>query len=503
MPNWEGRNSPDKYGRFNERAHYMNGYEELVDHNTDWQVLHNSCAQVHSLIDPFPGKMDLEKLGRSLDRVTTWFQINSLCTSFKQMPTILSQWIVDSGASIHFTGNESDFLDLIMFPIDGRPPASTANGSASVHGYGAIFVKNTVTHNGKKSTNNMRLYPVYYMPGTTIRLMSMGQILQGNIHLEGDDKSLIFIGKDTEQTLIEAFPNPLQSETIYWVNSKIISGKELITHTSMHADDYNLWHRRLGHPSDQVLSKVRDNTSNFPFKFHIPRESPICSGCTKGKMHSRTFPENVKRATKPFERIHTDLKEYPVLSYYKSKWYISFVDDCTSHSWIMMLKKKSDAFPVTKQFLAMVKTQYGQIVKELMSDYGGEYVDDNFINYLKDQGIKIQRSVPYMHQINGRVERFNRTLNDKAQAMRQQACLPNSWWEFCVLHANYIYNHTPMRRLNWKTPSEAIDKEKPDLSHLRILGCGAYVFIPEEVRKNKLSPKSKLFSLDIMVTNLI
>jgi len=69
------------------------------------------------------------------------------------------------------------------------------------------------------------------------------------------------------------------------------------------------------------------------------------------------------------------------------------------------------------------------------------------------------------------------------------------------LHANYVYNRTPMRRLNWKTPSEAIDKEKPDLSHLRILGCGAYVFIPEEVRKNKLSPKSEL--MDIVVTTLI
>ena len=61
------------------------------------------------------------------------------------MPTILSQWIVDSGALIHFTGNESDFSDLIMFPIDGRPPVSTANRSASVHGYRAIFVKNMVT----------------------------------------------------------------------------------------------------------------------------------------------------------------------------------------------------------------------------------------------------------------------------------------------------------------------------------------------------------------------
>jgi len=49
-----------------------------------------------------------------------------------------------------------------------------------------------------------------------------------------------------------------------------------------------------------------------------------------------------------------------------------------------------------------------------------------------------------------------------------------------------------MRRLEWKSPSEQLHKDKPDLSHLRILGCGAYVFIPKDVRKNKLSPKSEL-----------
>jgi len=88
--------------------------------------------------------------------------------------------------------------------------------------------------------------------------------------------------------------------------------------------------------------------------------------------------------------------------------------------------------------------------------------------------------------------RRHRTLNDKAESMRQQACLPNSWWEFCVLHGNYVYNRTPMRRLDWITPSESLFKEKPNLQHLRIIGCGAYVFIPKEVRKNKLSPKSEL-----------
>jgi len=44
------------------------------------------------------------------------------------------------------------------------------------------------------------------------------------------------------------------------------------------------------------------------------------------------------------------------------------------------------------------------------------------------------------------------------------------YWEFSVLHVNYLYNHTPVQCLNWKIPKEYLDKVKPDLSHLCILG---------------------------------
>ena len=36
--------------------------------------------------------------------------------------------------------------------------------------------------------------------------------------------------------------------------------------------------------------------------------------------------------------------------------------------------------------------------------------------------------------------------------------------------------------------------QKPIIDHLRVFGCGAYVFIPTEVRKNKLSPKSEMMT---------
>ena len=49
-----------------------------------------------------------------------------------------------------------------------------------------------------------------------------------------------------------------------------------------------------------------------------------------------------------------------------------------------------------------------------------------------------------------------------------------------------------MSRLNWQTPFALLNNEIPDITHLRVFGCGAYVHIPESRRVNKLSPKSEL-----------
>jgi len=49
-------------------------------------------------------------------------------------------------------------------------------------------------------------------------------------------------------------------------------------------------------------------------------------------------------------------------------------------------------------------------------------------------------------------------------------------------------------RLSWLTPVESLIKVKSDLSELCVFGCGAYVFLPEEVRANKLAPKSELMT---------
>lgn len=83
---------------------------------------------------------------------------------------------------------------------------------------------------------------------------------------------------------------------------------------------------------------------------------------------------------------------------------------------------------------------------------------------------------------------------DKAQAMCFTACLPQSWWEFCIMHALYVYNRMPSLRLKWLTPFKMMNKEQPSVKHFCVLGCRTYVFIPEEVWQNKFTPKVELIT---------
>ena len=85
---------------------------------------------------------------------------------------------------------------------------------------------------------------------------------------------------------------------------------------------------------------------------------------------------------------------------------------------------------------------------------------------------------------------------EKAQAIRLESCLPQNWWEFAVNHAVHVYNCTPLKhsRNDYKTPFERLQCRKPDVAHLRVFGCGAYVFLPEDIRTNNLSPRSELMT---------
>ena len=211
-------------------------------------------------------------------------------------------------------------------------------------------------------------------------------------------------------------------------------------------------------------------------------------------MPNRAFPENERCATKPFELVHSDLKSFPVTSYQKFKYIITFYNDFTSHAWTMALCSKAAAITAAKDFLEMVHVQHNVHVIGWMSDAGGEYKSDLFDRALLEKGIKIYQSAPQTPMQNGCAERLGCTLMDKAESMWHQACIPDSWWEFAFAHATHLYNRTLVAHLKWHTPHEILKGEMPNIDHLHVFGCGALVYLPAMARANKMAPKSELMT---------
>ena len=127
--------------------------------------------------------------------------------------------------------------------------------------------------------------------------------------------------------------------------------------------------------------------------------------------------------------------------------------------------------------------QHNVLICEFMIDAGGEFKSEGLKMFLKELGINILTSVPHMHQQNGHAERFIRTIIEKAQAICLESCIPQNWWEFAVNYVVHVYNHTPLKHASndYKMPSKKLQHTKPDVAHLRVVGCGAYVFLPEDI----------------------
>jgi hypothetical protein len=138
----------------------------------------------------------------------------------------------------------------------------------------------------------------------------------------------------------------------------------------------------------------------------------------------------------------------------------------------------------------MVEKEKGVSIKCLRSDGGGEYFSNEFSEYLKKHGIQRKYSCSYSPQQNGVVERKNRHIVEIARAMLNEKNLPNYFWAEVVATAVYIMNRTPTVAVHGMTPEEKFTGKKPNVSHLKVFGCIAYVHVLDE-KRSKLDPKAE------------
>ena len=217
--------------------------------------------------------------------------------------------------------------------------------------------------------------------------MSIGAWLQQGCILRGT-KQKFAIQQPGRKHVLSLYPTR-DGETIFWFSGSLIKQQpQLNSIQTVFNADYELMHKRMGHPSRDVLKQARRHTDKFPSELMFPPTDSICRGCAEAKMHMPTFEDSTSRASRSFELIHSDLKELPITSYHKYKYFVTFLDDYSSHCWVICLRKKSDTIDAIKSFLAMVRTQHGVLVKEFMTDAGGEYKSIDLRDLFDELGIQ-------------------------------------------------------------------------------------------------------------------
>ncbi|KAL5787125.1 hypothetical protein ACOSP7_004074 [Xanthoceras sorbifolium] len=100
-----------------------------------------------------------------------------------------------------------------------------------------------------------------------------------------------------------------------------------LSESTLNKDKLWFYHLRLGHPSVGTLKVM------FPSLFkNLGAENFYCDICEFAKHKRVFFPISNKRSFVSFYLVHSDIWGSSNVS--GTKWFVSFIDDCTRVSWI-------------------------------------------------------------------------------------------------------------------------------------------------------------------------
>ncbi|KAG7572488.1 Integrase catalytic core [Arabidopsis suecica] len=467
---------PEKFKNYKPKANVANGGDggseneerAIVQYGQQEKamqaVIHNqggaSTSQAQETI--VMNKADLESL---LQSIASKFHPSgiSLLTSNSHDSNSL---VLDSGASHHMISNPK-LLENIK-PALGN--VKVANGhNVPIEGIGCINLFN------KRSS-------AFYMPKFTSNLLSVKKTTKdlnclaifspNDVKLQGIENGKVFGQGSTKDDLYVLEDLSLNSVLNNNVSSSIFANS---VKTSV-----VLWHERLGHPHSRALNLLLPGFSY---------DCSNCEACILGKHCKVVFPKSNTIYEKCFDLVHSDVWTSPCASRDNHKYFVTFIDEKSKYTWITLLPSKDRVYDAFLNFQNYVTNHFDAKIKILRTDNGGEYTSTKFKEHLEKCGILHQTSCPYNPQQNGVAERKNRHLMEVSRAMLFQKHMPKRFWGDAVMTACYLINRTPTRILNDQSPFQILNRQNPNIDHLRVFGSLCFVFVPGDLR-NKLEPKS-------------
>lgn len=213
-------------------------------------------------------------------------------------------------------------------------------------------------------------------------------------------------------------------------------------------------------------------------------------------MHNKPFENNRSRANEILELIHTDLNgPHTNTGIGGEKYFLTFIDDFSKLGKIYCIKSKAEVINCFIEYVNLVENITGKKVKNIRCDNGKEYINSNVYKCIREKGIRMSTCPPYVHELNGVAERYNRSVMDVARCLLIESKVQKMFWPEIVKAAAYLKNRTLANTIEKKTPYEIFFNVKPDVKYLKMYGSKVFVRKPEQIRKSKWDNKATMGTL--------
>ena len=398
---------------------------------------------------------------------------NFACYADNDDSAVRKIWLLDSGATNHICCLRYKFSKIKPYNStikvgDGR--------KLKVEGIGEV--------NLKIQSNNgiiiLQLQQVLFVPKLSTNLLSIGKLTQKGYNLVFNREMCVirFNEKFNAEALRSKHNNNLYELKIFDEGQVYLIEKSI---------DWKLWHHRLGHLGMKNMQRIKTKDIDLSSK---SLQSEFCESCALGKA-TKLPHKTIEKTDGKGDAIHSDIVgPIRTMSIGQKRYILTYLCSRTEYSFVYFLKSKAEQFEKFKEFKNYYEGLTETKIKELRTDNGTEYLPIVFQQYLKQNGIKHNTSVEYCPQSNGKAERLNRTLIEKARCMLIASKVNLNLWAAAVNTANYLRNRSPSSALNGKSPYEALFNRLPKISHFKVFGCPAY---PLDLNKkgDKFEPNAK------------
>ena len=273
-----------------------------------------------------------------------------------------------------------------------------------------------------------------------------------------------------------------------------------------------LLHKRLGHISPQLITKLIKNNAiaDMNSSIHINELTKIsnleCVICALGKGYRQSFAnhsDNTVKAKHIMFRLHADItgpmnqqNQSVINGLQDSNYYSVIIDEYSNYVFGKPIQFKSE----TDSHVMQITRHYEKLTKQsvvfLRCDGGGEYKSEEFLEFLSNKGIVKESTTPYTPQHNGKAERMMRTLADTARSIMIHSNSPTILWSLAYDTAAFIYNRTHITTIQNqfkssvnKTPYELIYGIKPSINYLKTFGCNVTYNNNNDKGKTKLDQR--------------